>query len=474
MNYRTIVSFFAGPIFSAFIGFILLPMIAWLFTEQDLGRLAMLQVAGSFSVLIFSLGLDQSFVREYHEHNDKNGILKEAVLPGTFVLVLALIILFIYKQEFTRYLYKLDSNYIFWASMIFILLSFFNRFLSLILRMQEKGAAYAVCLIIPKLFVLSLVLVTLAFDFKKNFELLIGIYAASLIGALFLYIIFSAKELAAEVNSSIDKQRILVMINYGGPLMIGGIAHWVLVNIDRLLLNSLADLSELGVFTMANGFASIALVFQTGFSLVWAPTLYKWILDPEKIPRIANIRDKLVVIIVFIFVLAGVFSWLIPLILPNQYWEVQYIMMGCLVYPLLITLSEVTSVGIGISRKTHYAMAASIIAALINTAFGFWLIPIFGAKGAAAATAIAFFVFFVVKTESSIILWQKIPRVKLYLIVSLISLTSIGFTLIGEDYSLVFRLMWVVIALVTILAYRKDVGELFDFSLTLLRQNIFK
>ena len=67
MNLKTIGLFSLGPVIAAALGLIYIPIITWMFTQEDVGRIAMFQVAISFSVLLFSLGLDQSYVREYHE-----------------------------------------------------------------------------------------------------------------------------------------------------------------------------------------------------------------------------------------------------------------------------------------------------------------------------------------------------------------------------------------------------------------------
>ena len=64
MTSRKIAAFAIGPIGAAVLGLISLPIITWLFSQEDVGRMAVLQVTLSFSILLFSLGLDQSYVRE--------------------------------------------------------------------------------------------------------------------------------------------------------------------------------------------------------------------------------------------------------------------------------------------------------------------------------------------------------------------------------------------------------------------------
>ena len=82
MTPKKIAEFALGPIAGAFLGFISLPIMAWFFTIEDIGRLAMLNVVTGFSTLLFSLGLDQAYVREYHEVTNKPALFKETLCPG--------------------------------------------------------------------------------------------------------------------------------------------------------------------------------------------------------------------------------------------------------------------------------------------------------------------------------------------------------------------------------------------------------
>lgn len=82
MNARKILAFAIGPIGNAALGLLTLPVITWLFSADDVGRISMLNVAVSFCVLFFSLGLDQAYVREYHGESDRGQLLKNVAFPA--------------------------------------------------------------------------------------------------------------------------------------------------------------------------------------------------------------------------------------------------------------------------------------------------------------------------------------------------------------------------------------------------------
>src|SRR5690606_8520682 len=104
--------------------------------------------------------------------------------------------------------------------------------------------------------------------------------------------------------------------------------------------------------------------------------------------------------------LAGLLSWVVAVFLPPDYSAVQWILVSCLGYPLLYTLSETTVVGIGISRRSGFAMLAALVAFAVNVLGNWLLIPAYGAAGAAASTCASFWIFFFLRTEFSIYLWR--------------------------------------------------------------------
>ncbi len=75
-------------------------------------------------------------------------------------------------------------------------------------------------------------------------------------------------------------------------------------------------------------------------------------------------------------------------------------------------LSETTAVGIAIARKTKFAMLASIVAMLVNLVANYFLVPLYGAGGAAISTAIAFWCFYVVRTALAKMVWRSFETTK--------------------------------------------------------------
>ena len=151
MNPKKIAAFSLGPLGGALLGFITLPIITWFFSQEDIGRLAMLNVVISFSILLFSLGLDQAYVREFHEIKSKPALFKTTLLPGLVLIFIVLGVLLCFDNVISLWLFEIDSVLLSLLVSVAVLSAFLSRFLSLILRMNEQGLAYSMSQLLPKL-----------------------------------------------------------------------------------------------------------------------------------------------------------------------------------------------------------------------------------------------------------------------------------------------------------------------------------
>ncbi|PKG75871.1 polysaccharide biosynthesis protein [Shewanella sp. GutCb] len=460
MTPTKIMQFALGPIGAAILGFATLPIITWFFNVEDLGRIAMLQVVLSFSTLFFSLGLDQSYVRDFHESKNRAKLFKTAILPGAFVLLASLSLVMIFNGLLSKLVFDVKSSWLSVMIALAILSTFISRFLSLILRMHERGVAYSMSQLLPKFFLLLIIGFYVLAESNKNLENLVYAYVFAAISVSIIFSWNTRFELFSSLSQKVDFQQLKKMLSFGLPLIWGGVAFWGLTATDKIMIRSLSTYQELGIYSVSVSFAAAAAILQSVFSTVWAPTVYKWASNGESMDKIHSVTRYILLCIVIIFCLAGLFSWLVTYLLPSDYANVQWILVSCLGFPLLYTISETTVIGIGLARKTSYSMLASFLALLVNISGNFLLIPIFGASGAAISTCIAFFVFFILRTEFSIYLWNPIPRLVLYVYTSLCVLGAVVSTLYGEEVYVYMQIYWLIMLLSCFLVFRHEFKSL--------------
>lgn len=463
MTPKKIAAFALGPLGGALLSFITLPVITWIFSQQDIGRLAMLNVVMSFSTLLFSLGLDQAYVREFHETKSKPALFKVAILPGLVLLTLTLSILLSMDNIISSWLFDIDSQFLSLLVALVILSSFISRFLSLILRMNEKGLAFSMSQVLPKLLLIIIIGSYVVLSVNNTIT---NLLLANVSAILFVCVIFvwnTRDEWLKGISEKVNYAYLMQLLRFGMPLIFGGLAFWGLTATDKILLKELSNFEQLGLYSVAVSFAASATIFQSIFSTVWAPTVYKWAAKGENLDKIAKVNRFVLLAVIVLFSLSGLLSWIVTYILPDAYKPVQWILLSCLGYPLLYTLSETTVVGIGVTRRSGFAMLAACIAFVINLLGNWWLIPIYGAAGAAVSTCVSFWVFFIMRTEFAIYVWRPIPRKSMYLYSTVLVFGAVLNSLYAQMFSIQFMLFWFVILLSVLLFFRSELWEIKSF-----------
>lgn len=463
MDLKKIILFAIGPIFGAILGFISLPITTWFFSPEDIGRISLLFVILSLSTLTYSIGLDQYYVREFHESDNKERLFKETFLPGLLLLSISLFIFLLVDDKYlSSTIFGLNSNYLSIMLTVLILISYIIRFLSLILRMNEMALKFSLSQILGKISFLFILIIFVSINDNQSFNELITFHVMSYMIVLSYLILLTYKTLICSFKEKINYSSILSAVKFGYPLIFGGIAFWGLTAIDRLFLKNYSTLNELAIYSVASSFAGAAVIVQSIFSTIWAPLIYKLSANNENLYIIDDVRNVMLLLVTIIFSLAGCLSWLILYLLPSEYSDVQFLVVTCMGYPLLYTLSETTVIGINLSKKTHYSMLASLLAFICNIVGNYILIPKFGAVGASISTCFSFYVFFILRTEFSSYLWLKIPRFKLYIIVSSLCFLSILTALLGDDFSFYIRCFWLVVFLSTFVIFKDGFKFIFN------------
>ncbi|MFV5350672.1 oligosaccharide flippase family protein [Acinetobacter baumannii] len=460
MNKKKIIGYAVGPIGSGLLGFISLPIITWFYSVEDVGRISMLQVFMSFSVLFFCLGLDQAYVRDYHENENKPKLLKTVLLPCLIFSILFFILLLIYNVNIVSFwLYEIPSTYLSIITVICFIVALASRFLSLVLRMQERSFAFSMSQLLPKIIFLFIVVNTVWLGFARNSYSLISANVASIVLAFLIFIWNTRTECLLACKEKIDNNQLKSAFSFGWPLIFGGLASWGLNVMDRLFLRHFSSYVELGIYSITMSVAVVVTIFAGIFNTIWSPMVYKWMSEDNfDYEKLDTVLDYVVVTIYFFIVLTSLFSWIIPYFLPAQYSNIQYLITVCLMGPLLYTLSEVTGIGIAVVRKTKFSMLCAICAMLSSAVLNYFLVPKLGAAGAATSTAIAFLIFWVLRTVIAALIWRRKFYLKVFFIMALLLALSI-LNLLFESFRSEIYLIWISMLVFGFVVYRKYLKE---------------
>ncbi|ENM5783880.1 polysaccharide biosynthesis C-terminal domain-containing protein [Vibrio mimicus] len=415
MNLKKIFTFSIGPLGSAFLGFLTLPLLSWSYDKSVVGQYSLFQAIVSFFLMAFVLGLDMIYMREYNESNKKKLLLSELTLFCILSSLFAFLVFFFFII-FNNVNVDIFGG---WIVIFFILASVIGlvaiRFLSVWFRMEDDAITFSLSQLIQKMALLILVVVSFIFDWSKSSIELILIYLVSIL-LTFSYLFFKFKIITCysllNVSNSINAG--LLFLPRAIPIMLGSLAYWGMLYFDKLFISYYLDFEELAVYSMATSFSSVGLVLQIIFTTVWSPSVYKSVSEGNTNDLLTPTINKLIVGTLFYIGIVGIFSPLATRILPETYSSIQEILMISMIVPVINVFSEATAIGLHVVRKTGYLMLSSIVACLCNCLGNYLLIPFMGLKGAAISTLLSLLVFALLRTEISYRIWFRFSRLRIY------------------------------------------------------------
>lgn len=422
---KKIGSFSVGPIVSAFLGFITVPLVTYFISTEEYGRCSMFTLAQSAAAMLIYLGLDQAFVREYHSFSDRIDRLMANVIriPLCMVLLIDIVLLCMPSRISVILFDTPDEHLAVYLLALMLPCMVFENFGLLKIRMEERGLQYSCFVILLK--ALTLVFTVLLFlSYEKSFRSAIyAIAAAEIVTGLALLLVTMRH--VPLLTEPVDRALVGRILRFGLPLLPASMLGWALTSMDKVMLRAMCSYSELGLYSAAYKIVNVLGVVQSCFTLYWVPLAFRWY-GEKKDNRYFSAANEIVACIMCAMCFGVLLCKdLVVLILGTNFARAVYIFPFIMLYPIMYTMSETTAVGISFARKTGYNILISSISAGTNIILNYLLIPDLGGVGAAIATGVSYIVFFWGRTLVSRKKWYRFPIQK-YLLYTAVILLNCG------------------------------------------------
>jgi O-antigen/teichoic acid export membrane protein len=230
------------------------------------------------------------------------------------------------------------------------------------------------------------------------------------------------------------------LLNFGYPFIFTGLAFWLFGSMDRWMLASMSSIEEVGIYSIANRFASVILFVSMAFGQAWSPIAIKIRSDHPSNYRSLYV-DILIALMAVMTVLGGVVVLFAPELvswfMPIEYHEAGLALSALALGLILQSTMQITALGISIETKTYLFARISWAAAALNFILNLALIPSLGALGAAVATALSYlfltggYLYYTQKLHPLPLVWSKLLWFLMLWVVMAVFL--IGMT-IGDNY----------------------------------------
>lgn len=455
---KKFLSFSIGGYINIFIGLLTIPITTRLLSPEQYGISSLITTITSFMFVICCLGTEQGFVRFFYDEKEQNRgkLLYNCLYYPFYISVMIFFLIYIFRERISLFFLGYNEKYFWLIFMWSILLRSLNNYSSLVIRMQQKGKVYSFCNVLLKVTEFLFIL----FLYKKygdNYKTLVIAILLSLCIVTLFSIAIERKFWLFGGDSKISKKEIL---EFSIPLTLTMALNWVFASSDKIVIKSLSNITELGLYSGAFKIISLLSVLQTGFTTFWTPVVYEhYSKNPEDREFYKKANDYLSLVFFLIGIGLLMFRNIIILLLGDKYREAVYIMPMLIFIPIMYLLSETTHMGIGFKKKTKYYFYISIIVSITNLIGNIILVPYLGAKGAAISTGLSYIIFFLCRTYfSNKLINFNFDLKRLYLIIIL----NLCYALILSfvNFWKIDILLGSIIGLVTIFLYKEEIIEL--------------
>ncbi|WP_409068934.1 oligosaccharide flippase family protein [Clostridium sp. FAM 1755] len=451
---KRFIGFSIGPIISAIISLITVPITAYFVVPAEFGKASMYTMALSISSLFIYLGMDQSFTREFNAEEDKKSLFWNSLIaPLIFSLILGVLFIIFYKPLSVLMIDTVD-RYIVVILALSLPFAVIDRFSLLLIRMEEKARLYSLFNVISKV-VNVVILVPYLLYIDKSFK---GIINAGFVSLVFVCIAecFFTREYWF-TKFKLNNALINKMFRFGLPLIPASVIVWFLNSMDKIAMRQWSSFEEIGLYSVAFKIVTVVSIVQSAFCTFWTPTAFRWYEENVEGEKFIKVSNMLMCFMNFMFVGIILFKDLIIKIFKASYAGSAPIVPFLLLLPIMYTVSESTCLGISFSRKTSYNIIVSLIAAVVNYILNYLLVPKYGALGASIATGIAYTVFFWSKTLISRKLWFKF-KLGFYIL-------NTASMLLLASLDVLYNNLYIDIAISLFIVYinRKEVKSIFSY-----------
>ncbi|MFX0097200.1 MAG: oligosaccharide flippase family protein [Candidatus Hodarchaeota archaeon] len=378
------------------VGLLLIPIYTSVLDTRDYGFLALMYAAVSLLVIVVTTPINRAFTRFYFHPDYKNR--NKVLLFNLFILSTvksALIAACVWEMdEFIARLLLGNASF-HWFVDIFVLILFLQPmvllFLSL-LRMEEKAWLYVI--VSGSQLILNASL-SLYFLLHKKWGVSSLVYG-DLIGMIFLVIVvfpFFVKRLEFRFSF----RELLYPLRYAYPLLPTGYSSTILQVGDRYVLKYFGTISMVGTYSFGYAIGGILKLFAVEpVQKALIPIVYKQEREPGRLKDfLRKICTYYYMSIIFLCLGLSLFSREVLMVLARkpEFWDAWVVIPFIAFSFAQHGLGNFVAWGMSLMFKSIHISMILMVAAGVNIALNFVLIPIWGIVGAALATLISYLVW---------------------------------------------------------------------------------
>ena len=380
-----------GDLLGKGLSLILLPLYLHYLSPEEYGTLDLLDMTTYIVSILLAVGIAQAVMRYYFEYQDqerRDQVVSVALISLWVMAIISMPLLW-YKSDFFSNLVFDSPDYtrlftIIFASMVVGLINEIPRTL---MRVKQQSVTFITISIIRMLIAITLnVLFVVKYRWGVEGVLIGNLTAQIVIGAIMT--VWILKQIKLSWSYPLLKE----MVRYSFPLAWTWLAMFLLNYGDRFLLQKLAGLYEVGIYSLAYKFGMLAnMLILNPFMQTWFPKQFEIANEPDARKTYGMVFTYFMFVMVFcsLGITVLIKDTVILMASEDYYSAVPYVPVILLAY-LAYGIYNFVQFGVHFEKKTRYLGITTVIVAIINIGLNFILIPRLGIWGATIATGVSF------------------------------------------------------------------------------------
>jgi O-antigen/teichoic acid export membrane protein len=389
----------AGGLISRFLAVFLLPLYTSYLHGRDYGRVETLTALTAVLVVVLRLGIASAFFRYYFDSPELEHRVRVVRTSFWFTMASATLGLaagWIAAEPIAQALSLGDGQaWLVRAAFVGLWAQLNYEQLTSLFRVEERPVLFSAATITNLLITVAATVILVVHFHQKAMGVIVGNWIGTL-AVYFVLLGYRRYQLGLEFNRELFRQ----MNRFGMPLVPAQLAIWTLNFADRVFIAKFKGQTEVGHYSIGLRIASATLLLLSAFRLAWPAFAYSIDDEREAKRTYGFVLTYLLFATCWVSLALGLLApWLVRVLTsrPEFY-------SGSRVVALLSFSAAawgaytVVAIGIGRARFTQFNWVVSGVAALVNFALCFALVPPYGMIGAAISVAAAMTAMFVLMT----------------------------------------------------------------------------
>lgn len=457
------IIFTLGNLGTKLIQFFLVPLYTNVLSTADYGVVDLVTTIGMVLAPILLLNINDGVMRfALDKGADFNKIMSIGLAAFIFCLITGLVIFPIgnISNQLGNY-----SSYIYFYTISYAgNLLFFGY-----LRGTEKLLQFSIGNIINAMLIASFNIFFLVIIKTGIAGYFLSYTLANFICCIYAFIVGNVKEVI--LNFKLDKELMIKMLKYSVVLIPNTFMWWIINSSDRVMITSFIGNSANGIYAISCKIPTLLSTIVTIFNTAWSYSAIKENDSYDRDEYNNSVYNGLVMLSVVIgAAMMLVMKPFLAVYVSKMYYKAwmftPYLVVGC----VFLSIASFLGAYYTVNKDSKGFLYSSSVAAAINLALNYLLIPKIGIAGAALATAISYIAVFLYRAVDT----KKYIFINVFSkkhLVSYILLMLIGCSMFIEG--LMSYLLMIIIYIVILIIY-KETWWMYVISLKQILENKLK